>query len=95
MYRLNTKRLGLNSMAQDVFGGRATTELETLNEYMLNLAKRVGFSTPINETIYEVAKERFGPDFQPISEQELWRMIERKVRQMKSRNNLQSTARSL
>jgi 2-dehydropantoate 2-reductase len=94
MYRLNTKRLGLNSMAQDVFRGRATTELETLNGYMLNLARRVGFSTPINETIYEVAKERFGPDFRPISEQELWGMIERKVRETKSKDNLQSTARA-
>jgi 2-dehydropantoate 2-reductase len=87
LYRLNTKGLGLNSMAQDVFGGRTTTELETLNGNMLDLARRVGFPTPINETIYEVAKERVGPDFQPISEQELWGMIEQKVRGMKSRDN--------
>jgi 2-dehydropantoate 2-reductase len=95
MYRLNTKKLGLNSMAQDVFGGRATTELETLNGYMLDLARRVKFSTPIDETIYEVAKERFGPDFQLISEQELWGLIEREMRGMKSRDNLQSAARTL
>ena len=84
LYRRNTKRLGLNSMAQDVFGGRTTTELDTLNGYMLNLARRTGFPTPINETIYDVAKERFGPDFQPISEQELWSLIQQKVRDMKS-----------
>jgi len=95
MYRRNAKRLGLNSMAQDVFGGRATTELETLNGYMLDLASRVGFPTPINETIYEVAKQRFGPDFQPIFEHELWGMIERKVRGMKSGGNPQSKARTL
>jgi len=88
LYSLNTKRLGLNSMAQDVFGGRTTTELETLNGYMLDLARRTGFPTPINETIYEVAKERFGPDFQPVSEQELWDMIEQKVCEMKSSGNL-------
>ena len=75
LYRLNTKKLGLNSMAQNVFGGRTTTELETLNGYMLDLARRVGLPTPINETIYEVAKEQFGPDFQPISEQELWKRV--------------------
>jgi 2-dehydropantoate 2-reductase len=75
IYRLNTKRLGLNSMAQDVFGGKTTTELEVLNGYMLDLAMRKTFPTPINETIYKVAKERFGPDFQPISEQDLWDMI--------------------
>jgi 2-dehydropantoate 2-reductase len=87
LYRLNTKGLGLNSMAQDVFGGRTTTELETLNGYMLGLARRVGFPTPINETIYKVAKERFGTDFQPISEQELWGMIEQKLSGMKSTDN--------
>jgi len=82
LYRLNAKKIGLNSTAQDVFGGRTTTELETLNGYMLDLARRQGLPTPINETIYEVAKERFGPDFQPISEQELWGMIEQKARGM-------------
>ena len=79
LYRFNTKRLGLNSMAQDVFGGKTTTELEVLNGYMLDLAWRIAFPTPINETIYEVAKERFGPDFQPISEQDLWDMIKIKL----------------
>jgi 2-dehydropantoate 2-reductase len=79
IYRLNTKRLGLNSMAQDVFGGKTTTELEVLNGYMLDLAKRISFPTPINETIYEVAKERFGPDFQSISEQDLWNWIKAKL----------------
>lgn len=83
-YRLSMRRLGLNSMAQDVFGGRTATELETLNGYMLSLARRVGFPTPINETVYAVAKERFGPNFQPISEQELWVMIEQRVRGVKS-----------
>jgi 2-dehydropantoate 2-reductase len=75
LYRRNTKKLGLNSMAQDVFGGNTTTELETLNGYMLDLARRVEFPTPINEIIYEVAKERFGPHFQPMSEQELWERV--------------------
>jgi len=88
LYRFSTKGIGLNSMAQDVFGGRTRTELETLNGYMLDLARRTRFPTPINETIYQVARERFGPDFQPISEQELWGMIEQKARRMKSSDNL-------
>jgi len=87
LYRRTTKGVGLNSMAQDVFGGRNNTELETLNGYMLDLAKRAGFPTPINETIYEVAKKRFGPDFQPIPEQELWSMIEQKIRMTKTSPN--------
>ena len=80
LYKFNMKNIGLNSMSQDIFGGKTTTELETLNGYMLDLARRVGFPTPINETIYEKAKERFGPNFQPISEQELWNAIKQKIR---------------
>jgi 2-dehydropantoate 2-reductase len=79
MYRRTSKGIGLNSMAQDVFGGRTKTELETLNGYMLNLAKRVEYPTPINETIYKAAKERFGPDFQPMSEQKLWDLIKTRL----------------
>lgn len=75
VFRANIKNLGLNSMAQDVFAGKATTELETLNGYMLNLARQIDFPTPINKTVYEVAKERFAPNFKPVSEQELWNMI--------------------
>jgi hypothetical protein len=88
LYRFSTKGIGLNSMAQDVFGGRTRTELETLNGYMLDLARRTGFPTPINETIYEVAKDRLGPNFRPISEQELWGMIKQKARAIKSGGNL-------
>jgi hypothetical protein len=47
--------------------------------YMLDLARRMAYPTPINKTIYEVAKERFGPDFQPISEQDLWDIIKIKL----------------
>ncbi len=88
LYRLSTEKLGLNSMAQDVFGGKTNTELEALNGYMLNLSQQKGFPTPINETIYEVAKKRFGPNFQPLSEQELWDIIKQKVRMMKSIDKL-------
>ena len=84
LYRSRTKSVGPNSMAQDVFGGNDTTELETLNGYMLNLARKTGFPTPINETIYQVAKERFKPGFEPISEEELWAKIRVKVKQVRA-----------
>jgi len=85
--RLNAGRLGMNSMAQDVFGGRSNTELEELNGYMLGLARKTGFPTPINETVYDVARERFGPGFRPISETELWTRIKERVRAAKSGQN--------
>ena len=87
LFRMNTKRLGVNSMAQDIFAGRTNTELETLNGYMLNIAHKVGLPTPINETIYETAKQRFGPDFQPISERELWNTIQQKMRSTNTQPN--------
>ena len=71
------EELGLNSTAQDLSVGKTTTELESLNGYMLALAKKAGLPMPINQTIYEIAKERFGPDFQPLTETELLASIEK------------------
>jgi 2-dehydropantoate 2-reductase len=72
-------RVGPTSMTQDVFCGKANTELESLNGYMLALAHRSGVSMPINQAIYEIAKERFSPGFRPIEEIELWEMINEKI----------------
>ena len=73
------EELGPNSTSQDIFAGKATTELESLNGYMLTLAQKAGVPMPINQTIYEIAKERFGPDFQPITEKELWIAIQNRI----------------
>ena len=37
-YKMNSKKMGLNSMSQDVYAGRQNTEIETLTGYMLELA---------------------------------------------------------
>ncbi len=84
LYRFGTKKIGLNSMSQDIFGGKFTTELDSLNGYMLDLAKTVGVPMPINQTIYDLAKERFGPSFEPIPETELWHAIQLKLLARKS-----------
>jgi 2-dehydropantoate 2-reductase len=65
------EELGLNSTAQDLSVGKTTTELESLNGYMLTLAQKAGLQMPINQAIYNLAKERFGPHFQPMTETEL------------------------
>ncbi|HYA77431.1 MAG TPA: 2-dehydropantoate 2-reductase [Verrucomicrobiae bacterium] len=72
-------RIGPTSMTQDVFNGKTTTELESLNGYMLELARRVGALMPINQAIYEIAKERFCPDFKPVEESDLWEMINNRI----------------
>lgn len=72
-------RVGPTSMTQDVFSGKPTTELESLSGYMLELAHNVGVPMPINQAIYEIAKEQFCPGFRPIPEIDLWEMINDKV----------------
>ena len=78
LYRFRVKEdLGLNSTQQDVFAGKSVTELDSLNGYMLSLAKKTGVSMPINQAVYEIAKERFGKKFEPICEKELCAEIDR------------------
>jgi 2-dehydropantoate 2-reductase len=80
-YRLAVREeLGLNSTAQDLSAGKTATELEYLNGYMLNLAQKAGLPMPINQAIYEIAKERFGPHFQPMTETELFAAIQKRLR---------------
>jgi 2-dehydropantoate 2-reductase len=80
LYKFFAKREGPNSMAQDMFGGKTVTEIESLNGYMLKLARKVGIPMPINQVVYDTAKERFGPDFQPISEIELWKNVQMRLK---------------
>jgi 2-dehydropantoate 2-reductase len=72
-------RVGPTSMTQDVFGEKPTTELESLSGYMLELAHKVGVPMPINQAIYEIAKEQFCPGFTPIQEIDLWEMINNRI----------------
>jgi len=72
--------LGPNSTAQDLSVGKTTTELEYLNGYMLNLAQKAGLHMPINQAVYEIAKEHFGPHFQPMTEAELLAPIQTRLR---------------
>ena len=79
-YRLAVREeLGLNSTAQDLSAGKTTTELDYLNGYMLNLAQKVGLSMPINQAIYEMAKECFGSHFQPMTETDLLAAIQQRL----------------
>jgi 2-dehydropantoate 2-reductase len=79
LYDFIINRVGPTSMTQDVFSGKRKTELESLNGYMLGLAHRAGIPMPINQAIYEIAKENFRPGFRPIEEIELWEMINDRI----------------
>ncbi|MGA2386307.1 MAG: 2-dehydropantoate 2-reductase [Candidatus Bathyarchaeia archaeon] len=79
LYDFIVNRVGPTSMTQDVFAGKKTTELDSLNGHMLELAQRVRVPMPINRAIYEIAKERFCPGFEPIQEIDLWEMINERI----------------
>ncbi len=79
LYDFIVNRVGPTSMTQDVYSGKINTELESLNGYMLELARRVGVATPINQAIYEIAKERMRPGFTAIEESDLWEMINNRI----------------
>jgi 2-dehydropantoate 2-reductase len=79
LYDFIVNRVGPTSMTQDVFSGKTTTELESLNGHMLELARRVGVPMPINQAIYEIAKERFCSGFKPIEEIDLWEMLNNRI----------------
>jgi 2-dehydropantoate 2-reductase len=86
-------RVGPTSMTLDVFGEKPTTELESLTGYMLKLAHKVGVPTPINQAIYQIAKEQFCPGFTPIQEIDLWEMINNKILDQKLNSNPKTTKR--
>ena len=86
-------RIGPTSMTQDVFSEKTTTELDSLSGYMLELARKVGVPMPINQAIYEIAKEQFCPSFRPIPEIDLWEMINNKIldsKETRDKKNLRS-----
>jgi 2-dehydropantoate 2-reductase len=79
LYDFIINRCGPTSMTQDVFSGKASTELESLNGYMLGLAHRAGVPMPISQAIYEIAKENFGVGFKAVKEIDLWEMINDRI----------------
>lgn len=79
LYNFIINRIGPTSMTQDIFAGKTTTELDSLNGHMLEIARRVGVPMPINQAIYEIAKEKFRPGFEPLEEVDLWEMINNRV----------------
>lgn len=79
LFNFIINRIGPTSMTQDIFAGKTTTELDSLNGHMLEIAHRVGVPMPINQAIYEIAKEQFRPGFKPLKEIDLWEMINDRV----------------
>jgi 2-dehydropantoate 2-reductase len=81
-FKKNIAGVGINSMGQDILvHHRKVTELDSLNGYFIDLADRLKMEAPYNRTIYETSKELFARiPFVPISESELWKRIQKRLK---------------
>ena len=81
-YRKNLRKMVISSMAQDVFAGNGVgadtgnSELETINGYLLSLAKQHQVATPVNQAVYQLCQQHFAqPGFSGISVDEVWQKV--------------------
>jgi len=76
-YLKNLKKLVVSSMAQDIIvNGGNSSELESINGYVLDLAIKHGVKTPINDAIYQLCKEEFiKSPFKPLTVDLIWQRV--------------------
>jgi 2-dehydropantoate 2-reductase len=77
LFRKNLKKMGMSSMAQDIFSRNATdTELDDINGYMLSLADKHNIAAPYNRVVYRLCKEQFSnPNFKGTSVEDVWQNL--------------------
>jgi 2-dehydropantoate 2-reductase len=67
IFKHKIKTMVMSSMTQDILLRHSgTSEIDSLTGYIVSLAEKYHVPAPYNKTIYRLAKERFGPDFQPM-----------------------------
>jgi len=76
-YLKNLKKMVVSSMAQDIIvNGGSTSELESINGYVLSLAKKYGIKIPVNDAIYQLCREEFVKSpFKPITVDSIWQRV--------------------
>jgi 2-dehydropantoate 2-reductase len=81
MFKKNLDKMVLSSMAQDILQRRAgVSELDSLLGHFVALADQYGVPAPYNKTLYELCKVEFAkPDFQPLTEEQVWQAIEKNL----------------
>ncbi len=77
LFRKNLKKMGMSSMAQDIFKRDShDTELEDINGYLLSLADKHQIAAPFNRIIYKLCKEKFAEQgFSGMSVEDVWKEI--------------------
>ena len=78
----NVKKMVISSMAQDVLQRKGrSTELDSINGYMVELADKAGIRAPFNRAIFEMCKREFAkPDFEPLDVKAVWAEVQERSR---------------
>ena len=78
LFRKNLKKMGMSSMAQDIFSRNATdTELDDINGYILSLADKHKINAPYNRVVYRLCKEQFGnAGFEGMSVEDVYNAVQ-------------------
>lgn len=76
-YLKNLKKMVVSSMAQDIIvNGSSTSELESINGYVLALAKAHAVDTPVNNAVYAICKEEFAKvPFEAVTVESIWKRV--------------------
>jgi 2-dehydropantoate 2-reductase len=81
IFKRKLKAMVTSSMTQDVLmRGSGISEIDSLTGYIVRLADKHHVPAPYNKTIYRLAKQRFGPDFQPMRCEDVLAEIENTLR---------------
>ncbi|MBU3914922.1 2-dehydropantoate 2-reductase [bacterium] len=74
IFEKNLAKMVVSSMAQDVIQRKSSdNELESLNGYFLNLARKFNMKVPYNQVIYDLCVREFSkPEFNPMDIEDVW-----------------------
>lgn len=77
----NVAKMVVSSMTQDVIVRKGqTTELDSINGYIVELADKARLKAPFNRTILELCKREFAkPDFQPLDVKVVWEEVQKRA----------------
>lgn len=86
IFKRKIKTMVMSSMTQDILlRASGTSEIDSLTGYIVRLAEEHRVPAPYNATIYRLAKERFGPGFQPMRCEDVLAEVEKAQHAIKTR----------
>jgi ketopantoate reductase len=78
IFKHKIKSMVISSMTQDILlRGSGVSEIDSLTGYIVRLAEKHNVQAPYNNTLYRLAKEHFGPDFQPMHCEDVLAAVEK------------------